>query len=404
MRKNFISALLVFLFLAVQTQAQNNPLAVLLTWTEDPATTISIDWHTMETEPQQLFFREKGKTEWRNEKSKTHPFPYSNRTIHRVALENLNPATSYEIKFDEGGTVYFFNTMPASTTNGPVRIAIGGDTMHKKEMLERTNKQVVKYDPHFVVMGGDMAYENGSPDAVQKVYDWLDGCMNTLITEDNRIIPVVVGLGNHEVAGGYYSPEKFSGNNEDREKYAPYFYSLFAFPGHPGYNVLDFGNYLSLFILDTGHANPMEGKQTGWLAAELQKRGDFLHIIPVYHIPAYPSVRDYNGARSEAVRNLWLPLFEKHNVKVAFENHDHAYKRTFPIMANKVNEEGIVFFGDGAWGVNVREVHDVDETWYLKKAKSQRHFILLTIEGKHQQLTVVSENGEIIDTYPWRNF
>ncbi|MDX9882670.1 MAG: fibronectin type III domain-containing protein [Prolixibacteraceae bacterium] len=392
--------LFVFLFFSFEAKSQNEPLAILLTWTNDPSTTVCVDWHTLEKQPQSLFYREKGTSEWQNIKSKTYPFPFSDRIIHRVGLEKLKPGTSYQLKFGTDETVYFFNTMPLNTVNAPIRIAIGGDTMHEKEMLERTNKQVARFDPHFVVMGGDLAYENGKAEGVGKVYDWLDICKKTLITGENRIIPIVVGLGNHEVVGGNYSKEKFSGNDEDREKHAPYFFNLFAFPGQPGYNVLDFGNYLSLFILDSGHTNPIRGKQTEWLASELKKRKDFLHIIPVYHVPAYPSVREFKGVSSEEVRTNWLPLFEKHKVKIAFENHDHAYKRTFPIKEGKVDERGIVFLGDGAWGVKVREVHPVGETWYLKQALSQRHFILLTIEGSHQQLTVVNEDGEIIDTYP----
>ena len=126
----------------------------------------------------------------------------------------------------------------------------------------------------------------------------------------------------------------------------------------------------------------------------------FRSIIPVYHIPAYPSVRDFTGPRSKDVRNYWLPLFEEHNIKLAFENHDHAYKRTFPIRRNEINDKGIVFVGDGAWGVRIREVHNVDSTWYLNKALSQRHFVLLTIQGSHQQLTTINEEGQVIDTYP----
>ena len=400
MRKSFIALFFGILFISLQVKSQNEPLAIFLTWTEDPTTTISIDWHTAENQSQQLFFREKGKEKWEVESGKTHPFPFSDRFVHRTALAGLNPGASYELKFGKYDKVYFFNTMPANAALEPIRIAIGGDTMHEKKMLERTNKQVLNYEPHFVIMGGDMAYENGDAKAVEKVHNWFDACKKTLITKDNRIIPIVVGIGNHEVAGGYYSPEKFSGNSEDREKYAPYFFSLYAFPGQPGYNVLDFGNYLSLFILDTGHTNPIEGAQTDWLATELNKRRNFTHIVPVYHIPAYPSVRDFNGSRSEEVRRNWVPLFEKHNVKIAFENHDHAYKRTFPIKENTIDEKGIVFVGDGAWGVRVREVHDVDETWYLKKALSQRHFILLTLQGNHQQLTVINKEGEIIDAYP----
>lgn len=400
MKKLFSLLLIALLFLATEAKSQKDPLAILLTWTEDPTTTMVVDWHSMQKNTPSLYFREKGSGEWKGLESVNRPFVHSDRTIHRVFLKGLKPGTSYELKFGEDNTVYFFNTMPADIREEPIRIAIGGDTMHEKAMLEKTNSQVLRFEPHFVVMGGDMAYENGAPDAVGKVYDWLDGVKKTLITPDRRIIPVVVGLGNHEVAGGYYNPEKFSGSDKDRETYAPYFYNLYAFPGQPGYGVLDFGKYLSLFILDTDHANPILGKQTEWLESELQKKHDFLHIIPVYHIPAYPSVRDFNGERSAKVRENWLPLFERSHVKLAFENHDHAYKRTYPIRNGVVDERGIVFMGDGAWGVRVRDVHKVDETWYLKKAASQRHFVLLTLQGSHQQVTVVNEDGEIIDAYP----
>jgi acid phosphatase type 7 len=400
MKMKLVSVLFVFFFASFQAFGQDEPLGIFLTWTEDPTTTISIDWHNNNAEPELLSYRKKGDRRWKTAKSSVLLYPFSERNVHRVALNKLSQATTYEIKFGNFDKVYNFRTMPASLASEPVRIAIGGDTMHEKEMLEKTNRQVADQNPHFIVIGGDMAYENGSARAVGRMYDWFDACMNTLITRDNRIIPIVVGIGNHEVSGGYYSPRRFSGSDADREKFAPYFFNLFAFPGHPGYNVLDFGNYLSLFILDTDHANPIEGKQTDWLAAELAKRKDFLHIIPVYHIPAYPSVREFNGSRSAAVRKNWLPLFEQHQVKLAFENHDHAYKRTFPLRNNRIDESGIVFVGDGAWGVKVREVQPVAGTWYLRQALEERHFILLTLQGKHQKLTVISENGKIIDSYP----
>jgi acid phosphatase type 7 len=391
---------LLFLFISFNLKAGTEPLGILLTWTEDPTTTISIDWHNLDEQPQSLFYREKGQSQWQSKKSKSHPFPFSDRMIHRVALNNLKPGTSYQLKFGDFEKEYYFNTMPENTIEEPIRIAIGGDTMHEKDMLEKTNAEVVKYEPHFVVMGGDMAYENGDPERVDRMHDWVDGVKNTLITSDNRIIPIVVGLGNHEVRGGYYNPETFSGNDADREKHSPYFYSLFAFPGHPGYNVLDFGNYLSLFMLDTDHNSPIVGEQTEWLESELKKREDFLHIVPVYHVTAYPSVRDFDAARSAAIREHWLPLFEEHNIKIAFENHDHTYKRTYPIKGGKIDENGIVFIGDGNWGTRSREHRDVAETWYLNKALSERHFILLTIQGRHHHMIMVNEDGEIIDSYP----
>lgn len=42
--------------------------------------------------------------------------------------------------------------------------------------MEKTNLQVLKYDPHFVLWGGDLAYVNGNPEAVKRWYDWFDAC------------------------------------------------------------------------------------------------------------------------------------------------------------------------------------------------------------------------------------
>jgi hypothetical protein len=64
------------------------------------------------------------------------------------------------------------------------------------------------------------------------------------------------------------------------------------------------------------------------------------HLFPVYHVPGYPSVRAFDGATSAQVREHWAPLFERAGVRVAFENHDHAYKRTHPIRAGAATRPG----------------------------------------------------------------
>lgn len=378
-----------------------DPLAIFLSWKEDPTTSISIDWHSRQKKYLKLYYKEKGSSEWLEVPGKLQAFPYSDRVIHRVSLNDLKPGTAYEVKFSENANPYYFRTMPADTEGEAIRIAIGGDTMHSKKYMEETNRQVLKFDPHFVLIGGDLAYANGKAREVERWYDWFDAWNSSLVTQDRRLIPVVVGIGNHEVIRGYYGKhEDYKAKPENREKIAPYFYKLFAFPGHPGYNILDFGKYLSLIVLDTDHTNPIDGEQAEWLAEKLRERQDVQHLIPVYHVPAYPSVRSLKSRTSRRIRKHWLPLFEEWGVKVAFENHDHAYKRTYPIKNHEVDEEGIVFIGDGAWGTAPREVHDAEESWYLQKAESVRHFILMTIQGGELKMLMVDKDGQQIDSYP----
>lgn len=398
---NKYTLLFLLVFSTNYGQAQNDPLAFYLTWTTDPTTSMDVDWHLDEINPTTLHFRRKGTDKWHSFESDVLPYPFSQRYVHRVGLQGLRSNTEYEVRFADSDAIYYFRTLPKNLNKKSLKIAIGGDSMHRKEWFEKTNRVVTSYDPDFVIIGGDMAYENGLAENIQRIYDWFDAYKNTLVTEDNRIIPCIVGIGNHEVVGGYYKQhEGYEQTNEFRRRIAPYFYGLFAFPGQPGYNVLDFGNYLSLVILDTEHSNPIEGVQTEWLKRTLAARKDVHHVIPIYHVPAYPSVRDYFGSTQTLVRDTWTPIFEENGVRIAFENHDHAYKRTFPIKSQKIDETGIVYVGDGSWGVQEREVHSLDSAWYLKRVQSIKAFTLLTLEDRQFSLISVDEDGNIIDSFP----
>jgi acid phosphatase type 7 len=314
--------------------------------------------------------------------------PYSERTTHTGEITGLQSGATYRFRFGPDSKTYTFRTMPARADR-PIRFATGGDTMHRKEWLEKTNRQALKYDPDFVMLGGDLAYENGDPKQVQRIYDWLDACKSTLVTAQGRVVPIVVTLGNHEVQGGF-------GKTAEQ---APYFHNLFPFPGSRGYNVLDFGDYMSVIVLDSGHTAPIAGAQTMWLSQTLESRRDVPHKFPVYHVASYPSVRKFEEGGSPLIRQNWAPLFEKYGVRVAFENHDHAYKRTHPIRSGQVDyAHGVMYLGDGAWGVTPRDVHS--DSWYLAKTASVRHFILVTLQGQHEQFRVIDEEGNTIDQYP----
>lgn len=397
----FAVLLFVGMFFGISSFAQTAPHAFYLTWTSDPTSTMDVGWHMDEINPTTLYFRRKGTEKWHSFESDVFPYPFSPRYIHRVGIQGLRSNTEYELRFADSNSTYYFRTLPRNLNKESLKIAIGGDSMHQKEWFEKTNRVVTSYDPDFVIIGGDMAYENGSADNIQRIYDWFDAYKNTLVTEGNRIIPCITAIGNHEVVGGYYSQhEGYEQTSEFRNRIAPYFYGLFEFPGQPGYNVLDFGKYLSLIILDTEHSNPIEGVQTEWLKKTLESRKNVLHKIPIYHVPAFPSVRDYNGFTQTLVRETWTPIFEENGVRIAFENHDHAYKRTFPIKAFEKDESGIVYIGDGSWGVQPREVHSLDSAWYLKKVQSIRAFTLLTLDGSQFSFISVDEDGNVIDSFP----
>jgi len=391
---------------AMAADDTNSPFALYLSWQQDPTTTMTVQWITEAGHRLPNIEYWTGGDERLRADVSTETMVFTDRTVHTSELTGLVPGTEYRFRMfgsghGESTRDYSFRTMP-SEAHRPLRIAIGGDIRHRAAWMERTNRQAMRFDPDFMVWGGDHAYADGKEENLGRWDEFLRVMMDTLITDDGRVVPVVMAIGNHEVNGGYYwgndrTREGYRDTDAFRSEVAPYFYNMFAFPGHPGYNTLDFGDYLSLIVLDTDHSGPVEGTQTQWLAERLAEREGVTHVVPIYHVPAFPSVRRFEGGTSTRIREHWVPLFEEYGVRLAFEHHDHAYKRTVPIRGGAMDETGITYIGDGAWGVGTRDVHDPEQTWYLERAESKRHFILMTIAGEHLDLKAIDEDGELID-------
>jgi acid phosphatase type 7 len=394
------TVLLALLSLTASASKDTIVAGLLLTWVEDPSTTMVIDVHTLKgySGKTSLSYRQEGDDRWKLKSGTQLNYPFRQKTINRFSLQKLNPARRYEFVFGDDTVIYRFRTMPGNIKHSDVTFIAGGDTMHDKLFMDKTNKVALRYDPDFIVLGGDLAYANGLASNTHRWDQWFRSIQEHLVDKENRIVPLVIGIGNHEVLNGSYTKHPgFEDTPEWKHKIAPFFFDFFAFPGIQGYNVLDFGKYLSLIALDTNHANPIAGKQTVWLEKTLTERRKTNFVVPFYHVPAYPSVRPYSGGASKLVRDHFVPLFEANGVKLVFENHDHAYKRTYPIFKNKIDStgKGITYVGDGAWGVNTRPTNA--QEWYLKQSRDVRHFIVVTLNKKTAQLRMVDENGLVFD-------
>jgi hypothetical protein len=386
-----------------------NPPALYLTWQQDPTTTMTIHWHTQETvEDIVLQYQPASGGELTIVPAKSKPMVFSDRIVHTVELTGLQPNADYRFRVavDDSknfSPYYLFRTMP-TTAESPIRIALGGDVRHRRDWMAEVNREATRFDPHFIVWGGDLAYADGLKERVGLWYEFFDVMLDTLVTPAGRVIPVIFGIGNHEIVGHFYwganrGRDSYIDSDDYREMISPYYYNLFAFPGHPGYGVLDFADYMSIILLDTDHSGPVEGKQTEWLAKVLAERTHIPNVFPVYHYPAFPSVRPYSGDTPVRIRQNWTPLFEQYGVELAFENHDHAYKRTVPVLRESEQPGGIIYFGDGAWGVGERVPREPSQEWYLERTMSMRHLILLALQDDSRDIKIISREGNIIDHF-----
>ncbi len=63
----------------------------------------------------------------------------------------------------------------------------------------------------------------------------------------------------------------------------------------------------------------------------------------MFHHPAYPS---HPWRDSPALREHWVPVFDKHHVHLVLQGHDHSYLRTYPLRGHRRVErssEGTVY-------------------------------------------------------------
>jgi hypothetical protein len=402
---------------SVETEdAAFNPQTLFLTWHRDPTTTMVVQWVGTrgETADTKIYYRPLTQPPppvpvgllgagslvgaatllplaaqfWQVQPTEARPYPGTDFKVFRAELLNLRPGTDYEFRIGKASPIYRFRTMPAKATD-TIQFISGGDVGVNVHAVAN-NLVAAGQDPLFVVIGGDLGYDNGT--SVEISLAFLRNYSRHMIGKNNRLIPLIPCIGNHEVAGGYEQPRKK----------APFFYALFdgLFPD-TGYNVLDFGDYLSLVLLDTNHTSPIGGAQADWLERTLQSRREHPHVLVVNHVPAYPSARPAVDPKGKAAtgagnRKYWVPLFEKYRVPVVLEHHDHTFKRSKPLLGGLADRNGVLYLGDGSWG-RIRGPQKMENLSYLASVKADYHLSLHRLQGDERFHLALDENGRVMD-------
>jgi len=373
---------------------------LFLTWSGDPTTTMTVQWvGPALAAPTSVRYVTRTGTDWKAEPTTTQPFPKTNLKVHRAQITGLTPGTEYLLQVGTTSQVYRFRTMPAKATDTFTFVS-GGDCGVNAHAVAN-NILAAKQEPYFTFIGGDLGYDNGT--SATSALGFLRNYAKHMIDPKGRLIPLITCLGNHEVKGGYKA------KRQDATFYLPLFDGLYK---DTTYASLDFGDYLSLVLLDTGHVSPIAGAQTDWLETTLRDRAERPHLIAANHVPAYPSYRSSaktvpttilglfgassGGGTGDENRKLWCPLFEKHGVDAVLEHHDHTFKRTHPLKDGRPNKYGVPYLGDGSWGM-LRPPAAPEARPYLAKVGKAYHFTVHKLEGEQRYHVALDESGRVAD-------
>ena len=362
-----------------------------LTWQGDPCTTMTVTFQTAAA-PKAVELRfdtasHAGKPDAYSGKATgaSHQIEglADKRSVNSAELTGLKPGTRYYFVFQaengEFSREYQFETV--ANDGRMIRFVDGGD-VGEFPSVPGLFKAAAAQNPAFVTIGGDIAYEGGNLDEFSTVDEWLDLWTDAMTASDGRLIPLVAVIGNHEVNHG-------SGTKEQR---APFFYGYYP-QGGKSYFVRDFGPNLRFIALDSDHT-VSHADQAGWLRDQLQATAG-KHRVASYHVPLYPSHREFTGGDSEAGRRIWMPLFDEFHLSLGLEHHDHTFKRSKALRGGEPNPAGTVYLGDGCMGQEPREVDT--SRFYIEKAAQLRNFWVIDVDPEKVSCRAIGEDGKVFD-------
>ncbi|NDC79663.1 MAG: metallophosphoesterase family protein [Verrucomicrobia bacterium] len=367
-----------WVFLGLTVRAEELPSTLILSWEKNPCTSMTAQWirgpglgdaPTVER-PETVQWKKAGAEKWEFMSAEFFPFPdpekmgRSRWTRVKASWNRLEPGCEYVFRIGDSPGAKFC-TAPGEIGSG-VTFVEGGDV----DVAETSAQMMTlgaRQDPLFISIGGDLAYEDGH-DVRREIVFWQQWA-KTARASDGRRIPVVAGIGNHEVKGGYVQE---GASFREMKARAPFFYALFGGLYEKAEPVaLDFGNYLSLLLMDSGHVLPIPA-QTAWLRENLKKRKTVPWIFASWHVSTYPSFRKWKEQKEIVLtRAEWVPVLESSAVTAVFTHHDHNLQR---VETEGLAGRKIPFLGNGAMGVEARP-RNCAESEKLSKAFAQTDYV-----------------------------
>jgi acid phosphatase type 7 len=116
----------------------------------------------------------------------------------------------------------------------------------------------------------------------------------------------------------------------------------------------------------------------------------------VFHHPVYPS---HPWRDTPALREYWVPIFDKRHVDFVLQGHDHAYLRTYPLRAHhraSCPGQGTIYLIAVSGDKFVDQAHRD----YIEVGRSGvSTYQIFDLDAQSNRLTyrALTENGRIID-------
>lgn len=264
------------------------------------------------------------------------------RINHEVAISGLSTLSQYYYSIGSsdktlagGDSSYRFETSPIIGKASPTRIWVIGDAGTANADATAVYESYLNYagadNTDLWIMLGDNAYKDGTDGEYQAaVFD--------MYPELLRRTPVWSTIGNHD------------GHSADSASESGPYYDIFTFPrkgeiggvasGTEAYYAFDYAD-IHFVCLDSYHSKRSAGSaMMTWLENDLSATTQ-KWIIAFWHHPPYTKGSHDSDNEKELIdmRQVALPILERHGVDLVFSGHSHSYERSYLINGHYGNSE-----------------------------------------------------------------
>lgn len=339
-----------------------------------------------------------------------------------VAVKPINPpAKPLPSESESAGVTQFSFIAYGDTRSGSVPNQPGdGQIVHPvhnrlvSQMIAKAGELAsTPYPVRFVVQSGD-AVVRGMSGA-----QWNVSFTPIIEKLSQANIPYFFSVGNHDVTntplGDRSRAQGLHNTLSAMSKLIPPEGSPRRLAGYPTYT-FGYGNAFFIMLDSNVAADPF---QLAWVTSQLDQLDHrrYQIIVAVFHHPPFssgPHGGDIVEPSTTAIRELYMPLFRKHHVRLLITGHDHLLdhfvehytdptdKKTYRIdsivtggggapLYSYDSEPDLITYLTSASALNLRVDHIMRPA--SQPADNPHHFLVIRVDGTKLSLDVVALGG-----------
>jgi acid phosphatase type 7 len=304
------------------------PQQIHLSWPRNPASSLCVTWQVQQAaNAWDLEYRPSDSRTWHRVRSSIFPSP-GRGFLQRAHIDGQRPDTTIEYRFfgrerpEKVFKGFSARTAPAGPGNPFTFIFFSDTGLIGRRDGNATGTEAIfakirERDPLFVLGGGDYAYANRDG-RFASVGDAVDEWFRQAEVVVSRC-PLYAQYGNHEIL----LQERF-------EDWSARFAHPAGFDDGRSYSFdVAAVHFAGLFMPDVRAA---EQRHADWLDDDLRRAraSGARRLIVFHHEPIYGHGRSHPAAPK--IRDMLVPIYDRHRVDLVLSAHDQNYERTFPLV------------------------------------------------------------------------